>query len=284
MNDSNIEVVKCSMFNWTGLVYKISRTVAKDYLNNEKLKQSGVYFLLGGESSEERFVYIGQGGVRQTGRGVLTRAISAHSNIDEDKYYWTEAILFTTEGDSFGPTEMNYLENMFYNMAKTAGTYKVINASEPTKGNVTEEKTSDLDAFIQNVKIITKILGHNIFTTLTQQDNITSTDACHSTDDQLELYEFRSGSITAMMQRISNGVVLLKDSEIKSEISDSMSSSARIKREEYKNFIVANRITKDLMFGSPSQALGFVTGYSVSGPQSWRRRSDGKTLKKVDAS
>jgi hypothetical protein len=39
------------------------------------------------------------------------------------------------------------------------------------------------------------------------------------------------------------------------------------------------RFSTDHMFGSPSTAGGVVKDGNCSGPQSWRRTSDGKTLK-----
>lgn len=41
------------------------------------------------------------------------------------------------------------------------------------------------------------------------------------------------------------------------------------------------RFSRDHVFGSPSIAGGVVKDGNCSGPQSWRRPSDGKTLKEV---
>lgn len=52
---------------------------------------------------------IGQAGARKNGEGILNR-LQEHKRSPE-KDYWTEAVVFTTSNNSFGPTEISYLEN-----------------------------------------------------------------------------------------------------------------------------------------------------------------------------
>jgi hypothetical protein len=58
---------------------------------------------------------------------------------NSDKDYWTEAVIFTTSNNSFGPTEISYLENHFTNMAMVAKRYQVQNVNDPAPGNIIEE-------------------------------------------------------------------------------------------------------------------------------------------------
>jgi len=83
------------------------------------LSQSGVYFLFStNDQTGENVVYVGQAGVRKNGEGILYRLQEHKRNPDKD--YWTEAVVFTTSNNSFGPTEISYLENRFTNMAVAA--------------------------------------------------------------------------------------------------------------------------------------------------------------------
>ncbi|WP_314010417.1 hypothetical protein [Pseudostreptobacillus hongkongensis] len=55
-------VIKCTLSNWTGIVYKIPKTklISDNIKNRDHLKQSGIYFLLGkDDESGEDIVYIG---------------------------------------------------------------------------------------------------------------------------------------------------------------------------------------------------------------------------------
>lgn len=83
--------MKCTLANWTGVVYKIPRTDINKCKERKDLNQSGIYFLFGrADETNESIVYIGQAGARKTGDGILKR-LQEHK--DNDKYYWTEAIV-----------------------------------------------------------------------------------------------------------------------------------------------------------------------------------------------
>lgn len=130
--------IKATLANWTGLTYRIPRTELELCKDLEILKQSGVYFLFGtSDNTGENVAYIGQAGTRKNGEGLLYRLQEHRRN--PDKEYWTEAVVFTTSNNSFGPTEISYLENRFCKMAIEANRYLVKNGNDPTPGNLTEE-------------------------------------------------------------------------------------------------------------------------------------------------
>lgn len=106
-------------------------------------------------------IFIGQAGVRKNGEGILYR-LQEHKRIP-DKDYWTEAVVFTTSNNSFGPTEISYLVNCFCAMAIDAKRYLIKNGNDPTSGNITEEKESELEEFIDYAKIVMGTLGHKVF-------------------------------------------------------------------------------------------------------------------------
>ena len=154
--------IKCTLANWTGVAYKIPRTELDQCREREDLSQSGVYFLFGvSEQTGENVVYVGQAGARKNGEGILYRLQEHKRNIEKD--YWTEAVVFTTSNNSFGPTEISYLENRFCALSKNANRYIVKNGNEPTIGNVTEEKESELEEFIDYATIVMGTLGHKVF-------------------------------------------------------------------------------------------------------------------------
>ena len=86
--------------------------------------QSGVYFLFGTlEITGENESYIGQSDVRKTGEGILVRSYQHKRH--PDKNYSTEAVVLTTSNNSFGPTEISYLDNRFVEMAMVAERYEI---------------------------------------------------------------------------------------------------------------------------------------------------------------
>ena len=135
--------IKCSLANWTGVIYKIPRNELNLCHNIEVLKQSGVQILFGvDENNEEQVAYIGQSRVRKNGEGILRR-LYEHKR-DESKDYWNEAVIMTTSNNSFGPTEISYLENRLCNIAIECDRVTIKNGNDPTIGNITEEKESEL--------------------------------------------------------------------------------------------------------------------------------------------
>ncbi|GFP20683.1 hypothetical protein HKBW3S03_02187, partial [Candidatus Hakubella thermalkaliphila] len=158
--------IKCTLANWTGVAYKIPRTELDKCKARNDLKQSGVYFLFGtSDQTGDNVVYIGQAGARKNGEGILYRLQEHKRNPDKD--YWTEAVVFTTSNNSVGPTEIGYLENRFCNLVMESNRYIVKNGNDPTSGNITEEKESELEEFIDYAKIVMGTFGHRIFEPLT---------------------------------------------------------------------------------------------------------------------
>ena len=170
--------IKCTMQNWTGVAYKVPRNLISECYKSggnitEHLKQSGIYFLIGEDDKGNPSIYVGQAVIRKNGDGILGR-LNEHKKSNTEKYrnYWNEAICFTTTNDTFGPTEISYLENKFTNMAISAKRYEVLNGNEPNLGNVTEEKECELEEFIEYSKVVMGVLGHKIFEPLiTSNDN-----------------------------------------------------------------------------------------------------------------
>ena len=179
--------IKCTLANWTGIAYKIPRTELDRCKEREDLKQSGVYFLFGtSDTTGKGVVYIGQAGARKNGEGILNRLQEHKRNPEKD--YWTEAIAFTTSNNSFGPTEISYLENRFCNLALQANRYEVKNGNDPTPGNITEEKECELEEFIDYAKVIMGTLGHKLFEPITKPVEVKTEVEEKQADDIGKLY------------------------------------------------------------------------------------------------
>ena len=275
--------IKCTLSNWTGLAYKVPRPYLEKCKDRQDLKQSGVYFLFGKNDDGDDEVYIGQAGIRKNGEGVLFR-VSEHL---KDEIYFSDAVMLTTQNNSFGPTEISYLENKFTNMAIDVDRYKVRNGNDPNPGNVTEEKESELEDFVEYSKMVLGVLGYKIFVPIVDKD---TKEKYENTRDEKELSLYlsrKSGKshrlIEAKCKRTDEGFVVLKDSMI--EIIDSTAIPKSIKelREQCidKNEIVDGKLNKNYLFNSPSYAAAFVLGTNANGRTSWKNEK-GITLKDLE--
>ena len=270
--------IKCTLANWTGVAYKIPRTTLDLCKERDDLKQSGIYFLFGtSDHTGNNAVYVGQAGARKNGEGLLYR-LQEHKR-NPDKEYWTEAIVFTTSNNSFGPTEISYLENRFCGLALAAHRYDVKNGNDPTHGNITEEKESELEEFVDYARIVMGTLGHKVFEPIVA---LQPTAAEVAESDNEPLLYFNRTNLKATGRRTSEGFVVFKGSAVVSALQKSCPENAVKLRERYKDKIDGNHIlTEDLLFTSPSTAAAFVGGSSLNGNELWKTDA-GVTLKHLD--
>ena len=274
--------IKCTLSNWTGVIYKIPRIQLGDLKSRDEMKQSGIYFLFGRDEDKQKDVtYIGQATTRKNGEGVLLR-IQEHTR-DTHADYFNDVIILTTQNNSFGPTEISYLENKFTQLAKEAGRYIVKNGNDPNPGNVTEEKESELDEIVENTLMIIGTLGYRVFIPMTKKVSQDLTDN-HSTYLYLKRKTKKSNKvIEATYERTTEGFVVLEGSQV--EIKDSPYLPASLK--EMRQNLIASRVIQDgvlkekQLFSSPSYAAAFLLGMQTNGRTDWKNQ-DGRTLKELE--
>ena len=283
MDGSATGRIKCTLANWTGVAYKIPKTEIDSCRERNDLKQSGVYFLFGtSEETGKSVVYIGQAGSRKKGEGILSRLLEHKRNPEKD--YWTEAVIFTTSNDSFGATEISYLENRFCNMAIDAKRYKVKNGNDPALGHITEEKESELEEFIDYAKIVMGTLGHKVFEPLIKEKKTDSVPEQQSDDEKILFFKKKirkSGLITeAKCKQTEEGFVVLKGSMINTIDSNSIRPGVKKAR---NNAVIDNNgiLQENVLFQSPSYAAAFVNGRSTNGLTAWKDK-EGKSLKEIE--
>ena len=274
--------IKCTLANWTGVAYKIPRTELDQCREREDLSQSGVYFLFGvSEQTGENVVYVGQAGARKNGEGILYRLQEHKRNTEKD--YWTEAVVFTTSNNSFGPTEISYLENRFCALSKNANRYIVKNGNEPTIGNVTEEKESELEEFIDYATIVMGTLGHKVFEPLLGSE-ITIPNTNGSTQEKDLIFYISRNGTNARARLTGEGMVVLAGSVIRQETVPSCPDYVKKMRTIHCDDInEKGALLKDMLFKTPSGASSFVLGAPSNGNVEWHT-DDGITLKNIGSS
>jgi len=278
--------IKCTLANWTGVAYRVPRVKLVDCKSIDYLKQSGVYFLFCKDDNGKPLVYVGQAGTRKNGEGILNRLKEHHASPKQGLENWYEAVAFTTSNNIFGATEISWLENCFCTLAKNANRYAIKNEIEPSAGNVTEEKESELEEYVDYAKIVMGVLGHLLFEPFIQTRTTQDTGA-YANDDSIEFYleqKIQNSGLTiqASCKRSSEGYIVLKGSVINPRLNEKTCSGI-VKRAREQANIENNVLLEDMLFPSPSAAAMFVTGASANGYAVWKT-TDGKTLKDIEAS
>lgn len=275
MDDTPTGSIKCTIDGRIEVVYKIPRTEIENFKNRPDLKSSGVYFLFGiSDKTGSSVVYVGQAGNRGTGDGILERLLEHKKNPDKD--YWSEAVVFTTANNSFGPTEISFLENKFYTLAKAANRYEVKNGNTPSLGNVTEETESALNKSIHYVRIIMGTLGHNVFEPLVEIPH------GETADELPKFYLSRKlkslgATLKAAGKQTAEGFVVLKGSQISPKEDSTIPAIVKNARSNAK-ISADNILLEDVLLPSPSGAAMMVIGKSANGLTEWKTKT-GVTLK-----
>lgn len=257
--------IKCTLSNWTGVIYKIPRIQLADLKSRDEMKQSGIYFLFGRDEDKQKdATYIGQATTRKNGEGVLLR-VQEHTR--------------DTHADYFN----DVIENKFTQLAKESGRFIVKNSNEPNSGNVTEEKQSELDEVVENTLTIVGTLGYRVFVPMVKKA-VQDLSNDHSTYLYLKRKTKKSNRIIeAICERTSEGFVVLEGSHV--EVIDSSAIPASL-QELRKELIEANIIRDGILqekqlFSSPSYAAAFVLGMNTNGRTDWRDKN-GRTLKELE--
>lgn len=276
--------IKCTLSNWTGVIYKIPRTKLNSELIKQRqhLKYSGIYFLIGKSDKEDKnLVYVGQAGNRKNGEALLLRLLE-HTK-DGKMDFFNEVIVLTTDTNIFGPTELNYLENKFAEKIKFSKRYILKNQNEPNIGNVTEEKESELIEILSNSEMIIGTLGYKLFIPTLEKD----IDDVVIADEELLFLsrKIRKSNlqIEAKCKRTNEGFVVLKGSMISLEDLKTMPKLIK----ELRVQLISSGIIKDgilkenQLFTSASYAAAFVLGTNANGLTHWKTK-DGQTLKELE--
>lgn len=265
--------IKCTINSRTGIIFKVPRKDLDKCKSLGVLENDGVYFLFGEENGKQK-IYVGQAGSRKNGKGLLNR-LNEHAR-SADKNFWTEAIILTTLDNSFGATEISWLEHKFCNMAIKAGRCEVINGNEPSPGNITEEKESDLEDHVEFAQLVLSAIGYKVF----EPPQKISSPPVVKLDEEIFYLPRKikrlGRSIDAKMKITPTGYRVLAGSEI-SPLDDS-NLSANMKKLRHSTKIVDGKLIEDVEFPSASTAALFVIGNNVNGLHDWKTR-DGVPLK-----
>lgn len=250
----------CELSNWTGKAYKIPRIKVKDCIDRDDLTKTGVYLLLGKDDEGNEQVYIGEA------ETILTR-LNQHLS---SKDFWNEAIVFISKDDNLNKAHIKYLENRLFEIAHFVKRYNVENTITPTQSSISESDKSEMEEFLENIKILVNALGHKLFEGKRENQSLQG-----NLIQEFTLTNPRENS-NAIGHPTSEGFVVYKGSILSNTTTPKIPQSLLRKREELirtgKVVLVDNyyQFAEDVVFNSPSQAAGVLLGKSANGLTEWR--------------
>lgn len=269
-NGTADSLITAELSNWNGKAIKIPRIEVSD-CKRDDIKGAGVYFLFCKEEDDSDSVYIGES---ETIQERLNQHIRDY-NADKEKFYWTTAVIFL--GRDLNKALIRYLEDRFVQIARESKRYKVLTKNTYGKTIMKESQTAAMEEFIGNVRILINALGYKVLEPTVHNDpNSTVND---------EALFLNLGNASGKGMITTEGFVLFAGAVLNEKTSEkSLSKGAATLR---KKHLASNKVkdfvtTEDILFSSSSAAADFVTGYSVSGPATWKNAA-GVTLKELEA-
>lgn len=269
-NGTADSLITAELSNWNGKAIKIPRIEVSD-CKRDDIKSAGVYFLFCKEEDDSDSVYIGES---ETIQERLNQHIRDY-NADKEKFYWTTAVIFL--GRDLNKALIRYLEDRFVQIARESKRYKVLTKNTYGKTVMKESQTAAMEEFIDNVRILINALGYKVL------EPTVHSDPNSTVDDETLFLNLGNASGKGMVT--TEGFVLFAGAVLNEKTSEkSLSKGAATLR---KKHLASNKVkdfvtTEDILFSSSSAAADFVTGYSVSGPATWKN-SAGVTLKELEA-
>ncbi len=261
--------------HWTGVGLMTRRDRLEQDLKRDEFKRSGVYVLLGpGEGGlSARRIYVGEGNV------VRTR-IRQHV---ENKEFWTELVLFTKKDDSLDKADISYLEAELVKIAKEAGRAELDNTQDPHPPEPTEAKRADIDSFLSDMLVIFRLLGIDAF------EAIEELEVEPGAGTGPEAYVFNLAKTDGRGTPTRTGFLVREGSRGRTQELESITPGyANLRQALIKSGVIAVDgadlvFQSDHEFQSPSAAAAALYGGMTSGPQKWKRKSDGKSMKEIEA-
>lgn len=170
---------------------------------------------------------------------------------------------------------IRYLENRFVAIARQCKCYNILTKNTYKNTVMKESQVAVMEEFVANVRILINALGYKVFEPVVQQD------VSKAEEDVLYI---STGGLCARGVVTTEGFVVLAGSAVneKTSIKSLSPGVVKIREKMFKDGKIENlKTTEDILFSSSSAAAGFLLGYSVSGPGTWKN-SSGITLKDLE--
>lgn len=267
----------CEIGNWVGKAVYSPRAAINKIMKRVEFNNPGVYCLKG-EPSDEAFnerIYIGQA------ENIGTRLKTHLSDANKD---FNEVIFFMSKDELLTKTQITYLESRMIQLANEAKTAEVDNGNSPNLPTLHEADISDMEYFLEQIKLILPIMGFRFLIPTTVNTSKSSSNS--PIENNQITYQIKTSSFNARMYENIQGYIVLKGSEAKKSLAKSTTESYKnLRRKLLETKILVEdgeklAFAEDTVFSSPSAASSMVLGRNSNGYIDWVTK-DGITFKDI---
>ncbi|MBC9956446.1 GIY-YIG nuclease family protein [Yimella sp. cx-51] len=258
--------------NWTGHVLSARRSDLADLLRREEAERTGVYLLLGEDESAvgDTRCYVGEA-------DVVAARLRSHA---KDKPFWNQVVVITSKDTNLTKSHGRYLESRLIELATQAGRVTLENGTAPPTPRLPEADASDMEYFLGQLQIVLPVLGVNAIRVRSARP-----DAAQSAPSQSPIFALRNArqGVDASAQQVDGEFIMLSGSVVvpewhgvgKAASTQKAYASYRAQHEGLLadgSIVVENRlgrVTRDIVFSSPSTAGAIALGRSCNGRVEW---------------
>jgi hypothetical protein len=255
--------ISAEIGNWSGQVIVVPRAQLHELAKRPELQRTGVYILVGRDATATNIerLYVGEAD------DIFAR-LKSHDK-DPDKEFWTRAITMTSKDFNLTKAHGRYLESRLIELATAAGRARVSNGTAPGQKTLPESDISDMEYFLEQVKLMLPVLGF---------DFLRSTAIPEAIGDGAEspLLQMSDVGAIATARELDGNFVVLKGSTARRQGAPSWDSYKNLRDDLVKlnKLIVKDsdffEFATDVEFSSPSAAAAVVAAAARNGRISWR--------------
>lgn len=244
---------------------EVPRSLVGDFVVMPTAQQPGVYFLVGGDDSDEPQLYVGQSG------GIGARL----QQQNQSKDWWNKAIVIVSLTNSLTQTHTLFLEWTSIKEAKQAGRYQLENGNEGARPYTPDPLLADCREIQETARTLLATLGHPVFEPIAKP--ATETPAS-------DIFYCKASGANGKGQYTEEGFVVLKGSVGRLENVPSIKGTAgeRLRQRLLESNVMRAEgaiivFEKDHPFKSPSMAALSLMGRTSNGWLDWKDAA-GRTL------
>lgn len=263
--------------NWVGKAIYSPRANINKIISRTEFDNPGIYCLKGDPTDDafDEKIYIGEA------ENIRVRIKQHLSDSNKD---FKELIFFISKDELLTKTQIRYLESRLVQIAIEAKTAQIDNGNSPSLPTLHEADISDMEYFLEQMKLILPVMGFKFLISSTVKR--TTTNNSEDKDKIHESYRIKTKSFKASMIETDRGYVVEKGSEAKIELSVSCTDTYRNMRRKLleTDILIQNGdklvFAEDAIFNSPSAASNMILGRNSNGFTEWVNKS-GITFKEV---
>jgi predicted GIY-YIG superfamily endonuclease len=278
-------LITAEIMNWTGHVLTGPRTELPKFLSRPEVARTGVYLLHGRDPNDpdRTVLYIGESD--QVG----TR-LKQH-NQEDKKTYWERTCVITSKDQNITKAHARYLEARLIGIAHKAKRAALDNGNAPPLVQLPEADCSDMEFFIEQIRLILPVLGLEFFRESPQASAATGTSQTTAPISEhagaIFALDHKKTGLHAEAREIDGDFVLLKGSQTVAQwkqestkdqgyakLHRKLIADGALQPDPGSGWLI---LTEDVAFSSPSAAGAVVVGRSSNGRIEWKVKGTQQT-------